>query len=109
MAARWSSENVVVEFRDSQATAMSVDRLGQHAVLSGRRFLYIVNLDAPFEGHRKISRQSKWDIGAVQWNPHDSFAHYFAASSNQRVDLYKWKDGSGEVGTTLQGHTRVIR
>ncbi|XP_006743407.2 GATOR complex protein WDR59-like isoform X1 [Leptonychotes weddellii] len=108
MAARWSSENVVVEFRDSQATAMSVDRLGQHAVLSGRRFLYIVNLDAPFEGHRKISRQSKWDIGAVQWNPHDSFAHYFAASSNQRVDLYKWKDGSGEVGTTLQGHTRVI-
>lgn len=108
MAARWSSENVVVEFRDSQATAMSVDCLGQHAVLSGRRFLYIVNLDAPFEGHRKISRQSKWDIGAVQWNPHDSFAHYFAASSNQRVDLYKWKDGSGEVGTTLQGHTRVI-
>ncbi|EHH60564.1 WD repeat-containing protein 59 [Macaca fascicularis] len=107
MAARWSSENVVVEFRDSQATAMSVDCLGQHAVLSGRRFLYIVNLDAPFEGHRKISRQSKWDIGAVQWNPHDSFAHYFAAS-NQRVDLYKWKDGSGEVGTTLQGHTRVI-
>ncbi|EPY85066.1 hypothetical protein CB1_000407007 [Camelus ferus] len=80
MATRWSSENVVVEFRDSQATAMSVDCLGQHAVLSGRRFLYIVNLDAPFEGHRKISRQSKWDIGAVQWNPHDSFAHYFAAS-----------------------------
>ncbi|XP_031805858.1 GATOR complex protein WDR59 isoform X3 [Sarcophilus harrisii] len=108
MAARWSSENVVVEFRDSQATAMSVDCLGQHAVLSGRRFLYIVNLDAPSEGHRKISRQSKWDIGAVQWNPHDNYAHYFAASSNQRVDLYKWKDGSGEVGTALQGHTRVI-
>ncbi|XP_067386241.1 GATOR2 complex protein WDR59 isoform X2 [Emydura macquarii macquarii] len=108
MAARWSSENVVVEFRDSQATAMSVDCLGQHAVLSGRRFLYIVNLDVPTEGHRKISRQSKWDIGAVQWNPHDSHAHYFAASSNQRVDLYKWKDGNGEVGTSLQGHTRVI-
>ncbi|XP_053255235.1 GATOR complex protein WDR59 isoform X1 [Podarcis raffonei] len=108
MAARWSSENVVVEFRDSQATAMSVDCLGQHAVLSGRRFLYIVNLDSPSDGHRKISRQSKWDIGAVQWNPHDSHSHYFAASSNQRVDLYKWKDGNGEVGTSLQGHTRVI-
>ncbi|CAI5781925.1 complex WDR59 isoform X2 [Podarcis lilfordi] len=87
---------------------MSVDCLGQHAVLSGRRFLYIVNLDAPSDGHRKISRQSKWDIGAVQWNPHDSHSHYFAASSNQRVDLYKWKDGNGEVGTSLQGHTRVI-
>ncbi|XP_061449876.1 GATOR2 complex protein WDR59 isoform X2 [Rhineura floridana] len=87
---------------------MSVDCFGQHAVLSGRRFLYIVNLDAPSDGHRKISRQSKWDIGAVQWNPHDSHAHYFAASSNQRVDLYKWKDGNGEVGPSLQGHTRVI-
>ncbi|KAG8143864.1 hypothetical protein E2320_001010, partial [Naja naja] len=74
-----------------------------------RRFLYIVNLDAPADGHRKISRQSKWDIGAVQWNPHESHAHYFAASSNQRVDLYKWKDGTGEIGTSLQGHTRVIR
>ncbi|KFP72074.1 WD repeat-containing protein 59, partial [Acanthisitta chloris] len=91
-----------------QATAMSVDCLGQRAVLSGRRFLYIVNLDAPNEGHRKISRQSKWDIGAVQWNPHDSYAYYFAASSNQRVDLYKWKEGNGEVCTSLQGHTRVI-
>ncbi|XP_053558112.1 GATOR complex protein WDR59 isoform X2 [Bombina bombina] len=108
MAAHWSSENVVVEFRDSQATAMSVDCQGQLAVLSGRRFLYIVNLETPTEGHRKISRQSKWDIGTVQWNPHESSAHFFAASSNQRVDLYQWRDGTGDIGSSLQGHTRVI-
>ncbi|XP_066570212.1 GATOR2 complex protein WDR59 isoform X2 [Amia ocellicauda] len=108
MAARWSSENVVVEFRDSQATAMSVDCLGRHAVLSGRRFLYMVNLDTPFEALRKIGRQSKWDVGTVQWNPHESGASLFAASSNQRVDLYKWQDGAGEIHTSLQGHTRVI-
>ncbi|XP_075181564.1 GATOR2 complex protein WDR59 [Anomaloglossus baeobatrachus] len=108
MAAHWSSENVVVEFRDSQATAMSVDCQGQLAVLSGRRFLYIVNLETPNEGPRKISRQSKWDIGTVQWNPHDGYAHFFAASSNQRVDLYQWRDGSGDIATSLQGHTRVI-
>uniref|UniRef100_A0AAV2LTH3 WDR59/RTC1-like RING zinc finger domain-containing protein n=1 Tax=Knipowitschia caucasica TaxID=637954 RepID=A0AAV2LTH3_KNICA len=109
MAARWSSENVVVEFRDAQATAMSVDCVGEHAVLSGRRFLYMVNLESPSETQRKISRQSKWDVGTVQWNPHRSEAHVFAASSNQRVDLYSWRDGSGEVHTSLQGHTRVIR
>ncbi|XP_040265541.1 GATOR complex protein WDR59 [Bufo bufo] len=108
MAAHWSSENVVVEFRDSQATAMSVDCQGQLAVLSGRRFLYIVSLETPNEGTRKISRQSKWDIGTVQWNPHESYAHFFAASSNQRVDLYQWRDGSGDIATSLQGHTRVI-
>ncbi|XP_035483629.1 GATOR complex protein WDR59 isoform X1 [Scophthalmus maximus] len=108
MAARWSSENVVVEFRDAQATAMSVDCLGSHAVLSGRRFLYMVNLDAPSEAPRKIGRQSKWDVGTVQWNPHRSESHVFAASSNQRVDLYSWREGCGEVHTSLQGHTRVI-
>ncbi|XP_075939292.1 GATOR2 complex protein WDR59 isoform X5 [Anarhichas minor] len=108
MAARWSSENVVVEFRDAQATAMSVDCLGSHAVLSGRRFLYMVNLEAPSEPPRKIGRQSKWDVGTVQWNPHRSESHVFAASSNQRVDLYSWRNGCGEVHTSLQGHTRVI-
>ncbi|XP_030232181.1 GATOR complex protein WDR59 isoform X3 [Gadus morhua] len=108
MAARWSSENVVVEFRDAQATAMSVDCLGLHAVLSGRRFLYVVNLENPSEAPRKISRQSKWDVGTVQWNPHRAQSRVFAASSNQRVDLYTWKDGFGEVHASLQGHTRVI-
>uniref|UniRef100_A0A4W3HDM2 WD repeat domain 59 n=1 Tax=Callorhinchus milii TaxID=7868 RepID=A0A4W3HDM2_CALMI len=93
---------------DTHATAMSVNCHGQLAVLSGRRFLYVINLDAPSEVPRKIARQSKWDIGAVQWNPHESSSHYFAASCNQRVDLYKWQDGSGEIHTSLQGHTRVI-
>ncbi|KAK5873492.1 hypothetical protein PBY51_018528 [Eleginops maclovinus] len=108
MAARWSSETVVVEFRDAQATAMSVDCLGSHAVLSGRRFLYMVNLEAPSEQPRKIGRQSKWDVGTVQWKPHRDEAHVFAASSNQRVDLYSWRDGCGEIHSSLQGHTRVI-
>uniref|UniRef100_A0A3B3CSG5 WD repeat domain 59 n=1 Tax=Oryzias melastigma TaxID=30732 RepID=A0A3B3CSG5_ORYME len=108
MAARWSSENVVVEFRDAQATAMSVDCLGSHAVLSSRRFLYLVDLEAPSEPPRKIGRHSKWDVGTVQWNPHGSEAHVFAASSNQRVDLYSWRDGCGEAHSSLQGHTRVI-
>ncbi|XP_061878658.1 GATOR2 complex protein WDR59-like [Entelurus aequoreus] len=109
MAAHWSGENVVLEFRDAQATTMSVDCLGSHAVLSGRRYLYMVNLEAPCELARKMARHSKWDVGTVQWNPHKSHSHVFAASSNQRVDLYSWKDGStADVHTSLQGHTRVI-
>ncbi|XP_037550788.1 GATOR complex protein WDR59 [Nematolebias whitei] len=108
MAARWSSENVVVEFRDAQATAMSVDCLGSHAVLSCRHFLYMVNLEAPSEAPRKIGHHSKWDLGSVQWNPHRSESHVFAASVNQRVDLYWWREGCGEAHASLQGHTRVI-
>lgn len=40
----------------------------------------MVNLEAPSEPQRKISRQSKWDVGTVQWNRHRSEAHLFAAS-----------------------------
>uniref|UniRef100_A0A3B4TVS5 WD repeat domain 59 n=1 Tax=Seriola dumerili TaxID=41447 RepID=A0A3B4TVS5_SERDU len=102
MAARWSSENVVVEFRDAQVF------LFFFFLCLRRRFLYMVNLEAPSEPPRKIGRQSKWDVGTVQWNPHKSESHVFAASSNQRVDLYSWREGCGEVHTSLQGHTRVI-
>ncbi|KAG9474820.1 hypothetical protein GDO78_003339 [Eleutherodactylus coqui] len=52
-----------------------------------RRFLYIVNLETPNEGPRKIARQSKWDIGTVQWNPHESCAHFFAASYMLRAAI----------------------
>lgn len=99
----------------------------------------MVDLEAPSEPPRKIGRHSKWDVGTVQWNPHRSEAHIFAASvspelnlheifrtrllkikqltwqrdvgvfqSNQRVDLYSWRDGCGDAHTSLQGHTRVI-
>uniref|UniRef100_A0A3Q1AZL8 RWD domain-containing protein n=1 Tax=Amphiprion ocellaris TaxID=80972 RepID=A0A3Q1AZL8_AMPOC len=79
-----------------------------HSVEIKRRFLYMVNLEAPSEPPKKIGRHSKWDVGTVQWNPHRTEAHVFAASSNQRVDLYSWRDGCGESHTSLQGHTRVI-
>lgn len=42
--------------------------------------MYVVNLEAPSEAPRKIARQSKWDVGTVQWNPHKTEAHLFAAS-----------------------------
>lgn len=40
----------------------------------------MVNLEAPSEPQRKIGRQSKWDVGTVQWNRHRSESHIFAAS-----------------------------
>lgn len=54
-----------------------------------RRFLYMVNLEAPSEPPRKIGRQSKWDVGTVQWNPHKSESHVFAASVSSAVNCDK--------------------
>uniref|UniRef100_A0A8C4NE65 WD repeat domain 59 n=1 Tax=Eptatretus burgeri TaxID=7764 RepID=A0A8C4NE65_EPTBU len=72
------------------------------------RFLYLINLDTPAENVKKIPRQSKWDVGAVQWNRHSCYSHLFAATCNQQVDLYKWSADVGEIQTSLRGHTRVI-
>lgn len=65
--------------------------------LHRRRFLYVINLDAPSEVPKKIARQSKWDIGAVQWNPHETSSHYFAASVSKMLHLalWKWKNECG--------------
>uniref|UniRef100_A0AAZ3PTR2 WD repeat domain 59 n=1 Tax=Oncorhynchus tshawytscha TaxID=74940 RepID=A0AAZ3PTR2_ONCTS len=41
-----------------------------------------------------------------QWNPLTRQSP--TVFSNQRVDLYTWRDGCGEVHASLQGHTRVI-
>lgn len=49
--------------------------------------MYVVNLEAPSDAPRKISRQSKWDVGTVQWNPHKSEAHLFAASVSENLSV----------------------
>ncbi|XP_013403899.1 GATOR complex protein WDR59 isoform X2 [Lingula anatina] len=105
---RWSSEYVVAEYRDLQANCMAVDCLGEHAVLAGRRVLAIVPLDRPKDSIKKVNRQSKWEVSAVQWNPHPSHAQILVTATNQRVDLVAWIDGKGVQQGSLKAHTRVI-
>lgn len=59
--------------------------MGVVVLTCSRRFLYLVDLEAPSEPPRKIGRHSKWDVGTVQWNPHGSEAHIFAASVSSAV------------------------
>ena len=43
-----------------------------------RKGLAFVNLNTPREIEKKVARTSKWECGAVEWNPHLSHAHMFA-------------------------------
>ena len=43
-----------------------------------RKGLAFVNLNTPREIEKKVARKSKWECGAVEWNPHLSHAHMFA-------------------------------
>ncbi|XP_064611942.1 GATOR2 complex protein WDR59-like isoform X2 [Liolophura sinensis] len=110
MAARWSSEHVVVELKDLQADVMAVDCQGEWALLAGRRVLALANLKAssPADSVKKIPRQSKWLVSCVQWNPHRENANLFATATNQRVDVCSFADRQGTQFCSLKAHTRNI-
>ncbi|XP_077982263.1 GATOR2 complex protein WDR59-like [Glandiceps talaboti] len=107
MAARWG-ENIVAEHRDLQANAMAVDCSGQFALLAGKRVLGIINLDKPQDVVKKLTRQSRWEVGVMEWNPHHANRHLFVATSNQCADIWSWDAGQGSPQTSLKSHTRVI-
>jgi hypothetical protein len=70
MAVTWNNEYyMALEGRDLQANAMAVDNSGTYVLLAGRRYIAIRNLDEHLEVVQKFPRQSKYDVGAAEWNP----------------------------------------
>lgn len=108
MATRWSSEFTVTEHRDLQASAMAVDWTGNYVLLAGRRYLAIKNLNDSSDTLHKIPRQSKYEVGAAQWNPSSTNKELCAISSNQRAEILSWRNGDLVQTHILRAHTRVI-
>ncbi|XP_060605076.1 GATOR complex protein WDR59-like isoform X4 [Ruditapes philippinarum] len=107
MTSQWG-ETVSFDYGDLQANTMAVDCLGKWALLAGRRVLGLVDLDDPLEKMHRLTRQSKWDITCIQWNPHASHAQLFAATCKQRLDLFSWADGSSKQSCSMKAHSRNI-
>ncbi|XP_054917828.1 GATOR2 complex protein WDR59 isoform X4 [Dermacentor andersoni] len=98
---------VVSEHKDLQATAMALDPDGQYAVLAGRRYIALVNLDSPDITVKKSVRQSKFEVSTAEWNPH--LADTFLLACNQNVELLTWCNGELlSKHTILKAHTRAI-
>lgn len=98
---------VVSEHKDLQATAMALDSDGQYAVLAGRRYVALVNLDSPDVTVKKSVRQSKFEVSTAEWNPH--LADTFLLACNQNVELLTWCNGELLLKhIILKAHTRAI-
>ncbi|KAL1124372.1 hypothetical protein AAG570_001001 [Ranatra chinensis] len=87
---------------------MAVDSTGMYVLLAGRRNLGIKNLSDSAEVLKKFPRQSKYEVGAAEWNPHPQYRELCAISSNQRVEVLSWSKGGLSLTHTLCAHTRVI-
>ncbi|XP_077503120.1 WD repeat domain 59 isoform X2 [Amblyomma americanum] len=98
---------VVSEHKDLQATAMALDSDGQYAVLAGRRYIALVNLDSPDTTVKKSVRQSKFEVSTAEWNPH--LADTFLLACNQNVEIFTWCNGELLSKQTIsKAHTRAI-
>lgn len=80
----------------------------QVCVFFSRRTITIVDLQNPNVTLSKFCRQSKWQIDAIQWNPHASHAHLFVTACNQRADVWNWDHSNIKQQGSLKAHTRVI-
>ncbi|CAG7823666.1 unnamed protein product [Allacma fusca] len=69
MANKIGSENYSMEFRDLQATTMSLDSTGQYSLLAGRKYLGILDL-AVSQGDLlvRIPYGGKYEISSTQWS-----------------------------------------
>lgn len=69
MSVHWSSEILKWEYRELQATAMTVDYTGNNVLLAGRRCLAIKQINQEEDGNavKKYPRQSKYDAAGAEW------------------------------------------
>ncbi|XP_063913443.1 GATOR2 complex protein WDR59 [Zophobas morio] len=109
MAVTWNNEYyIALEGRDLQANAMAVDNSGTYVLLAGRRYIAIRNLDEELEVVQKFPRQSKYDVGAAEWNPTNHKRELCVISSNQRLEVLTWRSQELIQAHSLRAHTRVI-
>ncbi|XP_050670401.1 GATOR complex protein WDR59 isoform X2 [Leptidea sinapis] len=112
MSVHWSSELMKWEYRDLQATAMTVDYSGNNVLLVGRRWLAIKQLsfdDDSGDIIKKYPRHSKYDAAGAEWCQSYPGQKLCAIASNQRVDVYEWRSGNDLTCIcSLKGHTRVV-
>ncbi|XP_064109399.1 GATOR2 complex protein WDR59-like isoform X3 [Macrobrachium nipponense] len=109
MAVRWSSENVVAEHRDLQASAMALDCNGEYTILAGRRYLGLISLERPTEIIKRVSRtQQKYDVIACEWHPSQAERNTFVIAFGERSEVCVWDEGHLKTLHVLRAHTRTV-
>ncbi|RHY91797.1 hypothetical protein DYB35_005362 [Aphanomyces astaci] len=111
--------NISVKY-DVNASALSVDATGSVGVLAGRKGLYVIDLESPYQPARTLHHQTKWDVTVVKCNPHVLYKGVVASTSNHNTLLWNIDyNTSSHVGggvlsshqplmSTLRAHTRPV-
>ena len=104
-----SNEVVTCQFKELQATCLSLSRDGRLGLLSGRRHLALLDMEDPQEIVKKVGRKGGWEVGAAGWNPHTQYSDHVALCCNDKLELFTCHN-SGDLlqETSVRGHSRMI-
>ena len=100
---------ITCQFKELQATCLSLNRDGKLGLLSGRRHLALLDMEEPQEVMKKVARKGGWEVGAAGWNPHTQFSTHVALCCNDKIELLTCSS-SGDLTPELavRGHSRQI-
>ncbi|KAF9975128.1 hypothetical protein BGZ73_001343 [Actinomortierella ambigua] len=89
--------------------SMSISPSSRDVVLAGRRGLYIIDLENPYEPPRVLHHLTKWEVADVQWNPHYVRENWIASTSNQKGLIWNLAPSAPRpVELILHAHSRAI-
>nr|CAB3267714.1 ZF(RING)-3 zinc finger protein [Phallusia mammillata] len=106
---QWTTEDsIVAQHSNTQASAMSVNALGDLVVLGSRRHLTLIELKEPQKVVRRVHLTNKWDISHLFWNPSVAHNNFILTTYNQWADVWRFDEGMEKCVAQLKGHTRAI-
>ena len=87
-------------------TNMSLNTTSSLALLAGRRYYAVIDLNSPSGVVCREARQSKWEVVCSEWSVLEE--KLLAVASNNKVELLTYVDSELVSDTVLCAHTRVI-
>lgn len=94
---------------DGGFNSVTINPSGRDVVLAGRKGLYLIDLDDPFQPPRWLHHITPWEVADVQWYPHPAKPYWVVSTSNQKAIIWNLtKSSTNGIEYALHGHHRAI-
>ncbi|KAM0786987.1 hypothetical protein ACM66B_002405 [Microbotryomycetes sp. NB124-2] len=97
---------------DQPVGSMSISPANRDVALGGRKGLWIVDLQNPYDPPRFLPHDSAWEVADVQWNPFPARSEWVASTSAHQAIVYNLSFSpsfaNSAVEHRLQAHARGV-
>ncbi|KAK4047078.1 hypothetical protein OIV83_005641 [Microbotryomycetes sp. JL201] len=97
---------------DQPVGSMSISPANRDVALGGRKGLWIVDLQNPYDPPRYLPHDSAWEVADVQWSPFPARSEWVASTSAHQAIVYNLSFSpsfaTSAVEHRLQAHARGV-